>query len=144
MARLPGDYSLETVNDDYLQSSRDVACKRALTAAKWIVDQVLRRTRHVYGYVDVPCSDRGLAGGKAGVIDSVAEAGRWISCDASRRSEDFRLWLCNVPLGVDRARADAAEPREASEIERPGRRARDSVRPDGQETHSSKSTANFA
>lgn len=45
-----GDYSLEVVNDDYLQLSPDIVCQRALAAAKWITDQVLRRSLQVRGY----------------------------------------------------------------------------------------------
>jgi sugar phosphate isomerase/epimerase len=45
-----GDYSLEVVNDDYLQLAPDIVCGRALTAAKWITDQVLRRSLQVRGY----------------------------------------------------------------------------------------------
>jgi hypothetical protein len=45
-----GDYSLEVVNDDYLQLSPDIVCGRALAAAKWITDQVLRRSLQVRGY----------------------------------------------------------------------------------------------
>jgi 2-keto-myo-inositol isomerase len=45
-----GDYSLEVENDDYLQLAPDIVCGRALTAAKWITDQVLRRSLQVRGY----------------------------------------------------------------------------------------------
>lgn len=45
-----GDYSLEVENDDYLQLPPDIVCGRALTAAKWITDQVLRRSLQVRGY----------------------------------------------------------------------------------------------
>ncbi|WP_020656420.1 sugar phosphate isomerase/epimerase family protein [Massilia niastensis] len=49
-ARYRGDYSLEVVNDDYLQLPPELVCARALTAAKWITDQVLRRSLQVRGY----------------------------------------------------------------------------------------------
>jgi len=45
-----GSYSLEVVNDDYLQLAPDLVCARALTAAKWITDQVLRRSLQVRAY----------------------------------------------------------------------------------------------
>lgn len=45
-----GDYSLEVVNDDYLQLAPEIPCERALAAAKWITDQVLRRSLPVRGY----------------------------------------------------------------------------------------------
>jgi sugar phosphate isomerase/epimerase len=48
-----GDFSLEVVNDDYLQLAPQIACERALTAAKWITDQVLRRSLQVRGYAGV-------------------------------------------------------------------------------------------
>ncbi|WP_075790670.1 sugar phosphate isomerase/epimerase family protein [Massilia putida] len=48
-----GDYSLEVINDDYLQLAPDIACARALTAAKWITDQVLRRSLQVRRYAGV-------------------------------------------------------------------------------------------
>jgi 2-keto-myo-inositol isomerase len=46
-ARYRGDYSLEVVNDDYLQLPPELVCARALGAAKWITDQVLRRSLQV-------------------------------------------------------------------------------------------------
>ena len=45
-----GSYSLEVVNDDYLQLPPDIVCARALMAAKWITDQVLRRSLQVRAY----------------------------------------------------------------------------------------------
>jgi len=45
-----GSYSLEIVNDDYLQLPPEVVCERALMAAKWITDQVLRRSLQVRAY----------------------------------------------------------------------------------------------
>ena len=45
-----GSYSLEVVNDDYLQLSPGLVCGRALNAAKWITDQVLRRNLQVRAY----------------------------------------------------------------------------------------------
>jgi sugar phosphate isomerase/epimerase len=48
-----GDFSLEVVNDDYLQLAPQIACERALSAAKWITDQVLRRSLQVRGYAGV-------------------------------------------------------------------------------------------
>lgn len=45
-----GSYSLEVVNDDYLQLAPGLVCGRALTAAKWITDQVLRRSLQVRAY----------------------------------------------------------------------------------------------
>jgi 2-keto-myo-inositol isomerase len=45
-----GSYSLEIVNDDYLQLPPDIVCARALMAAKWITDQVLRRSLQVRAY----------------------------------------------------------------------------------------------
>jgi sugar phosphate isomerase/epimerase len=45
-----GSYSLEVINDDYLQLSPGLVCNRALTAAKWITDQVLRRSLQVRAY----------------------------------------------------------------------------------------------
>jgi 2-keto-myo-inositol isomerase len=45
-----GSYSLEVINDDYLQLPPDLVCGRALTAAKWITDQVLRRSLPVRAY----------------------------------------------------------------------------------------------
>ncbi|MEN3274375.1 MAG: 2-keto-myo-inositol isomerase [Massilia sp.] len=45
-----GAYSLEVVNDDYLQLSPDIVCARALLAAKWITDRVLRHSLQVRAY----------------------------------------------------------------------------------------------
>jgi sugar phosphate isomerase/epimerase len=45
-----GSYSLEVINDDYQQLSPALVCARALTAAKWITDQVLRRSLQVRAY----------------------------------------------------------------------------------------------
>jgi 2-keto-myo-inositol isomerase len=45
-----GSYSLEIVNDDYLQLPPEIVCARALRAAKWITDQVLRRSLQVRAY----------------------------------------------------------------------------------------------
>jgi hypothetical protein len=45
-----GSYSMEVVNDDYLQLPPDIVCARALMAAKWITDQVLRRSLQVRAY----------------------------------------------------------------------------------------------
>jgi sugar phosphate isomerase/epimerase len=45
-----GDYSFEVFNDDYLQLSPDIVGQRAHASAKWVTDQVLRRSlevRHV-------------------------------------------------------------------------------------------------
>jgi sugar phosphate isomerase/epimerase len=39
-----GDYSFEVFNDDYLQLSPDIVARRAHRAAKWVTDQVLRRS----------------------------------------------------------------------------------------------------
>jgi sugar phosphate isomerase/epimerase len=39
-----GDYSFEVFNDDYLQLSPDIVGRRAHRAAKWVTDQVLRRS----------------------------------------------------------------------------------------------------
>ncbi|MBC3885295.1 sugar phosphate isomerase/epimerase family protein [Undibacterium griseum] len=39
-----GDYSFEVFNDDYLQLSPEIVAKRAHGAAKWVTDQVLRRS----------------------------------------------------------------------------------------------------
>ncbi|MES2262617.1 MAG: sugar phosphate isomerase/epimerase family protein [Pseudomonadota bacterium] len=41
-----GDYSFEVFNDDYLQLSPELVAGRAHRAAKWVTDQVLRRTSH--------------------------------------------------------------------------------------------------
>ena len=42
-----GDYSFEVFNDDYLQLSPDIVAHRAHTAAKWVTDQVLRRSLNI-------------------------------------------------------------------------------------------------
>ncbi|MES2262248.1 MAG: sugar phosphate isomerase/epimerase family protein [Pseudomonadota bacterium] len=39
-----GDYSFEVFNDDYLQLSPEIVAQRAHGAAKWVTDQVLRRS----------------------------------------------------------------------------------------------------
>ena len=42
-----GDYSFEVFNDDYLQLSPEVVARRAHASAKWVTDQVLRRSLQV-------------------------------------------------------------------------------------------------
>jgi sugar phosphate isomerase/epimerase len=42
-----GDYSFEVFNDDYLQLSPEIVAARAHRAAKWVTDQVLRRSLQV-------------------------------------------------------------------------------------------------
>ena len=42
-----GDYSFEVFNDDYLQLSPEIVAQRAHRAAKWVTDQVLRRSLQV-------------------------------------------------------------------------------------------------
>jgi sugar phosphate isomerase/epimerase len=42
-----GDYSFEVFNDDYLQIPLDVVASRARRSAKWVTDQVLRRSLQV-------------------------------------------------------------------------------------------------
>lgn len=42
-----GDYSFEVFNDDYLQMSPEVVATRARHSAKWVTDQVLRRSLQV-------------------------------------------------------------------------------------------------
>jgi 2-keto-myo-inositol isomerase len=42
-----GDYSFEVFNDDYLQLSPAVVAQRAHRSAKWVTDQVLRRSLEV-------------------------------------------------------------------------------------------------
>lgn len=42
-----GDFSFEVFNDDYLQLSPDLVAQRAHAAAKWVTDQVLRRSLQV-------------------------------------------------------------------------------------------------
>jgi len=42
-----GDYSFEVFNDDYLQMTLDVVAARARRSAKWVTDQVLRRSLQV-------------------------------------------------------------------------------------------------
>ena len=39
-----GDYSFEVFNDDYLQLAPAIVAQRALRSAKWVTDQVLRRS----------------------------------------------------------------------------------------------------
>ena len=39
-----GDFSFEVFNDDYLQFSPEVVAQRAYRSAKWVTDQVLRRS----------------------------------------------------------------------------------------------------
>jgi sugar phosphate isomerase/epimerase len=39
-----GDYSFEVFNDDYLQLAPEIVARRAHRAAKWVTDQVLRRS----------------------------------------------------------------------------------------------------
>jgi 2-keto-myo-inositol isomerase len=39
-----GDYSFEVFNDDYLQFTPEVVAQRAHRSAKWVTDQVLRRS----------------------------------------------------------------------------------------------------
>lgn len=42
-----GDYSFEVFNDDYLQMPPEVVAQRARRSAKWVTDQVLRRSLQV-------------------------------------------------------------------------------------------------
>jgi sugar phosphate isomerase/epimerase len=42
-----GDYSFEVFNDDYLQMPLDVVAQRARQSAKWVTDQVLRRSLQI-------------------------------------------------------------------------------------------------
>jgi 2-keto-myo-inositol isomerase len=42
-----GDYSFEVFNDDYVQLSPDIVAGRAHRGAKWVTDQVLRRSLQV-------------------------------------------------------------------------------------------------
>jgi sugar phosphate isomerase/epimerase len=42
-----GDYSFEVFNDDYLQMPPEVVAERARRSAKWVTDQVLRRSLQV-------------------------------------------------------------------------------------------------
>lgn len=42
-----GDYSFEVFNDDYLQMPPEAVAQRARRAAKWVTDQVLRRSLQV-------------------------------------------------------------------------------------------------
>ena len=42
-----GDYSFEVFNDDYLQLAPEIVGQRAHRAAKWVTDQVLRRSLEV-------------------------------------------------------------------------------------------------
>ena len=42
-----GDYSFEVFNDDYLQIPPEVVAERAKRSAKWVTDQVLRRSLQI-------------------------------------------------------------------------------------------------
>ena len=42
-----GDYSFEVFNDDYLQIPPEVVAERARRSAKWVTDQVLRRSLQI-------------------------------------------------------------------------------------------------
>jgi 2-keto-myo-inositol isomerase len=42
-----GDYSFEVFNDDYLQLAPEIVARRAHASAKWVTDQVLRRSLQV-------------------------------------------------------------------------------------------------
>ncbi|MBO9536661.1 sugar phosphate isomerase/epimerase [Herbaspirillum sp.] len=42
-----GDYSFEVFNDDYLQLPPEIVAQRAYRSAKWVTDQVLRRSLNV-------------------------------------------------------------------------------------------------
>ncbi|MBA5637651.1 sugar phosphate isomerase/epimerase [Duganella sp. LX20W] len=42
-----GDYSFEVFNDDYLQLAPEIVAQRAHRSAKWVTDQVLRRSLDV-------------------------------------------------------------------------------------------------
>ena len=42
-----GDYSFEVFNDDYLQMAPDLVAMRARRSAKWVTDQVLRRSLQI-------------------------------------------------------------------------------------------------
>jgi sugar phosphate isomerase/epimerase len=42
-----GDYSFEVFNDDYVQLSPEIVAQRAHRGAKWVTDQVLRRSLQV-------------------------------------------------------------------------------------------------
>jgi sugar phosphate isomerase/epimerase len=42
-----GDYSFEVFNDDYVQLSPEIVARRAHASAKWVTDQVLRRSLQV-------------------------------------------------------------------------------------------------
>lgn len=42
-----GDYSFEVFNDDYLQMPPEVVAQRARRSAKWVTDQVLRRSLQI-------------------------------------------------------------------------------------------------
>ena len=42
-----GDYSFEVFNDDYLQLAPEIVAARAHRSAKWVTDQVLRRSLEV-------------------------------------------------------------------------------------------------
>jgi sugar phosphate isomerase/epimerase len=45
-----GDFSFEVFNDDYLQISPEIVAQRAHRSAKWVTDQVLRRSLQVLGH----------------------------------------------------------------------------------------------
>jgi predicted xylose isomerase-like sugar epimerase len=42
-----GDYSFEVFNDDYVQLSPEIVAQHAHRGAKWVTDQVLRRSLQV-------------------------------------------------------------------------------------------------
>ena len=42
-----GDFSFEVFNDDYVQLAPDIVAQRAHRSAKWVTDQVLRRSLQV-------------------------------------------------------------------------------------------------
>lgn len=42
-----GDYSFEVFNDDYLQMAPELVAQRARRSAKWVTDQVLRRSLQI-------------------------------------------------------------------------------------------------
>jgi sugar phosphate isomerase/epimerase len=47
-----GDFSFEVFNDDYLQISPEAVAQRAHRSAKWVTDQVLRRSLQVLSHTD--------------------------------------------------------------------------------------------
>lgn len=49
-----GDYSFEVFNDDYLQMTPGLVAARARRSAKWVTDQVLRRSLQIREKVPVP------------------------------------------------------------------------------------------